>query len=168
MRRPAGTLLVTLVLSLPALLHAQAPAPGVGPLAPLAFLAGACWQGTFPDGKATDEHCFEWVYGGAFLRDRHVVRPGTYQGETLYAVDKKSGEIRFTYWNSQGDVMTGTVLPQGDAIRFPQRADGPDGPVDIVSTWTRPSADSYHVEVTQTQAGTTKTLWTMTLRRRMP
>jgi len=31
---------------------------------PLDFLAGSCWRGTFPDGKATDAHCFDWVYGG--------------------------------------------------------------------------------------------------------
>jgi hypothetical protein len=31
---------------------------------PLAFLVGHCWRGTFPDGRATDEHCFSWIYGG--------------------------------------------------------------------------------------------------------
>ena len=40
--------------------------------APQAFLAGSCWRGTFPDGKRTDEHCYEWVYAGQFLRDRHT------------------------------------------------------------------------------------------------
>ena len=41
---------------------------------PLEFLAGHCWKGAFPGGKQTDEHCFTWVYGGKFLRDRHTVR----------------------------------------------------------------------------------------------
>ena len=35
---------------------------------PLAFLVGHCWRGTFPDGRATDEHCFSWIYGGRFVR----------------------------------------------------------------------------------------------------
>jgi hypothetical protein len=32
------------------------------------------WRGAFPDGKATDERCFSWIYGGKFVRDEHVVR----------------------------------------------------------------------------------------------
>ena len=38
---------------------AQAPLAEAGPpadaFAPLEFLVGSCWVGTFPDGKATDE-----------------------------------------------------------------------------------------------------------------
>lgn len=167
MRRRFAPLLVATLALAPCTLSAQAaPDPATGPFAPLAFLAGSCWQGTFPDGKATDEHCFEWAYDGAFLRDRHVVRPGTYQGETLYAADRKTGALSFTYWNSLGQVMTGTVETRGDTLRFPQRTEGPDGPVEILSTWTRPGPDRYRVEVTQTSGGATKVLWTMELRRR--
>jgi hypothetical protein len=59
---------------------------------PQAFLAGSCWKGTFADGKRTDEHCFEWIYGGQFLRDRHTVtgRPAPYGGETIYYFDAPS------------------------------------------------------------------------------
>ncbi len=52
---------------------AQAPP---SPYQPLAFLVGHCWKGTFPEGKATDEHCFSWIYGGKFVRDEHVVHRG--------------------------------------------------------------------------------------------
>ena len=38
-------------------------------LKPMAFLAGHCWKGDFADGKQTDEHCFQWLYGGKALRD---------------------------------------------------------------------------------------------------
>ena len=38
--------------------------------APMSFLAGSCWKGAFKDRPSvTDEHCFEWVYGGKFLQD---------------------------------------------------------------------------------------------------
>ena len=70
-----------------------AGAAPVDGLKPMAFLAGHCWKGTFPDGKQTDEHCFAWIVDGQALRDVHTVRaPGRpdYVGETTY------------YWDSAG------------------------------------------------------------------
>jgi len=64
-----------------------AKAEPVAAYQPLAYLAGACWKGTFPDGKQADEHCFSWMYGGKFLRDRHTVHgevDPVYLGETSY------------------------------------------------------------------------------------
>jgi hypothetical protein len=60
--------------------------PSAPDFRPFEFLVGDCWVGSFPDGKATDEHCFEWVYDRKFIRDRHVVRNGEapYFGEALY------------------------------------------------------------------------------------
>ena len=63
---------------------AQAPEAS-SPLAPLAFLAGHCWKGPFPDGKRHDEHCFEWFYDGKFLRDRHVVTETLRDGKWVEA-----------------------------------------------------------------------------------
>jgi hypothetical protein len=60
-------------MMLPALGNCNAPP---APYQPLAFLVGHCWQGTFPDGKATDGHCFSWIYGSKFVRDEHVVHSG--------------------------------------------------------------------------------------------
>src|SRR4051812_49896955 len=58
---------------------------------PLEFLVGSCWTGTFPDGKQTDTHCFEWLYDRHFIRVRHVVRGGPpYEGESTYRVDPKT------------------------------------------------------------------------------
>ena len=49
----------------------------VNHLQPMAFLAGHCWKGEFPDGAQSDEHCFQWLYGDKALRDVHTVRaPG--------------------------------------------------------------------------------------------
>lgn len=90
-------------------------------LKPLAFLAGYCWNGKFSDGKRTDEHCYEWVYGGKFLRDRHVVSGGSepYQGETLYFWDSESKAIAYIYFNSDGGVSRGTLKAEGDQLLFP-------------------------------------------------
>ena len=44
-------------------------------LQPLAFLAGHCWSGEFKTGER-DTHCFEAVYDGQHLRDRHEVTGG--------------------------------------------------------------------------------------------
>ena len=73
-------------------------------LEPLAFLAGHCWEGRFADGKV-DTHCFEPVYDGRYLRDRHAVTGAgsTYAGETLYAWDQAAGRVIYTYWVRYSD-----------------------------------------------------------------
>lgn len=52
--------------------------------APQAFLAGHCWKGTFPDGKRTDLHCYEWVYDGAFLREQTYRSQWRRDGDDAY------------------------------------------------------------------------------------
>ena len=60
---------------------------------PIEFVVGSCWTGTFPDGRQTDEHCFDWLFGHRFVRDRHIVRGGPYyEGETIYSWDPSYGE----------------------------------------------------------------------------
>jgi len=136
---------------------------------PLEFVVGSCWVGTFPDGKQTDEHCFEWVFDKKFIRDKHVVRAGgtaVYQGETIYSWDAASRRIAFSYYNSEGSVLTGKVEETADGLVFPQRYPTDTGVTEIQSTWTRPGPDSYRVHVTQKSGDTWTTLWTMELRRR--
>ena len=79
-------------------------------------MVGDCWVGTFPDGKATDEHCFEWVYDRKFIRDRHVVRNGEapYFGEALYGWDAKEKRLAFWYWNSVTEL--GLIRTRGSII----------------------------------------------------
>ena len=76
-------LLACLLSVFPVAFAASAPEGDVQPVAglkPMAFLAGHCWKGDFPDKKQDDEHCFQWVYAGKALRDTHTVhapgRPG--------------------------------------------------------------------------------------------
>jgi hypothetical protein len=136
------------------------------PLAPLEFLVGHCWIGTFPDGKATDEHCFEWMYDRKFIRDRHVVRGGDpYSGETIYMWDAAAKRITFQYYSSAGFVIPGTAIPSAEGIEFPHRQKTAAGEVDAKAVWTRLGTDGYRVWQGQKNAdGTWKTLWTMDLK----
>ena len=104
------------------LLPMAAIAEPIEALKPMAFLAGHCWKGDFPDGKRTDEHCFEWLYGGRALRDTHTVRaPGRpdYIGETTYYWDASAKRVEFLYIENLGGVSRGTMEPAGDALVCP-------------------------------------------------
>ncbi|GAC1588498.1 MAG: hypothetical protein NVS3B5_21560 [Sphingomicrobium sp.] len=88
-------------------------------LRPWSTLIGHCWVGQAPGGKGTDKHCFESIYGGQHIRDRHVVTVGgrdVYSGESVYSV--KGNQVIFTYWNSLGGLGTGTAVMIGDEWRF--------------------------------------------------
>jgi hypothetical protein len=134
---------------------------------PLEFLVGDCWVGTFPDGKQTDEHCFEWVYDRKFIRDRYVVRNGKapYAGETLYGWDARAKRMAFWYWNSDGEVMVGTVEYHPDSIVFPTRYETDKGSIELRATWTRTGPDTYRVEHSQRTGEAWKPLWSMELKR---
>jgi hypothetical protein len=161
----AAALLV--LLAVPAAARA-APAPE---LAPFAFLAGSCWHADFPGGRMADTHCFSWVYGGHFLRDRHVVTglPEPYRGETLYRWDDAAGAIRYDYYSSDGAHSGGLARGDGAAIRFTEAVDGGghDGATAIRSSWTR--ADDGYVALAETPDGTGwRTLWRMHFTRAGP
>jgi len=134
---------------------------------PLEFLVGHCWVGTFPDGKATDQHCFEWVFDRKFIRDRHVVRNGDapYAGETLYGWDPKEKRLGFWYWNSEGEILTGGVEYRPGAIVFPTKHVTDKGTVELKATWTRTGEDGYRVEQSQRVGERWKPLWSMELKR---
>ena len=75
---------------------------------PFAFLANSCWSGTRPDGTI-DTHCWEWVYDGAHLRDRHSVAgaKAPYHGETIYSWDPAKQRVIYRYFNSTGGYSDG-------------------------------------------------------------
>lgn len=117
------------------------------PFAPLAFLAGSCWSGTFPDGRTVDKHCFSWMYDGAFLRDVHVVkapdRPD-YRGETIYHWDGDAGVIAYRYYNSLGGVSDGVVRIEGDLLVFPSETYRNGDVVQVFrSSWKRNDSGGY-------------------------
>jgi hypothetical protein len=146
----------------------QAPQPSTPDFRPLEFVVGDCWVGTFPDGKATDEHCFEWVYDHKFIRDRHVVRNGKapYSGEALYGWDPKEKRLAFWYWNSDGDFLPGNVEYHPKSIVFPTRLETDKGTIELRATWTRTGPDSYRVDQSQRAGAVWKPLWTMELKRK--
>jgi hypothetical protein len=140
---------------LPALLCATLLAPliaGASPdpaFAPLAFLAENCWKGTMPDGKATDEHCFTWVYEGRFLRDRHVVRSADtaiYEGETTYYWNPQLRQLEYFYITAHGGYTVARVAPEGDSITFPAATLVTAGKAfGFRSRWKRVGDDAYEV-----------------------
>jgi hypothetical protein len=113
-----------------------------------AFLAGSCWKGTFPDGKRTDEHCFEWIYGEQFLRDRHTVAGGAapYGGETIYYFDAPSKTVHYLYINMLGGASRGTVAVKDGGLMFPEDkySDGKQEQT-YRSSWRRDGGDAYFV-----------------------
>jgi hypothetical protein len=126
---------------------AAAPAPA---FAPLAFLAGHCWKGTFPDGAATDEHCFSWIYDGAFLRDEHVVRgaQGEMRGESIYYRNAAVGQIEYLYIESAGGYSHGSMTTQGAELLFPETALVGDGVPQLYrGRWKPLGAEAYDVVV---------------------
>ena len=123
------------------------PAFGEG-LRPLTFLVGHCWRGEFADSKKVDTHCFETVYGGKHIRDRHEVTDGkdVYRGETIYSWNAKLGQVEYTYWNSLGGVSRGTMTPKDGLLDFGNETYvGSDGKTITIATAWRPANDSYEV-----------------------
>lgn len=117
-----------------------ADAPAGSDFSALDFLIGHCWKGAFPDGMATDEHCFAWLYGRQFVRDVHHVRDesgkAVYEGETTYWWDAQRSTIAWRYLSVQGLVMDGTVSRVGADLVFPATYRTPDGEHVIRATWT--------------------------------
>jgi hypothetical protein len=141
--------MIVLAVLLAASAAASASATAPPPLAPLDFLAGSCFLGTFADGKTQDLVCYEPMLGGKFLRSRHRILGGpNYSGETILGFDKAKGALEFTYFNSDGSTMRGTIEPTADGLRFPEEKAG-----DLIlrSTWTR-TPDGY-VATTEKREG---------------
>jgi len=116
------------------------------PLAVLDWLAGSCWMGTFADGRTRDHVCYDWRYGGTWLRSRHRVLDGAgpYEGETWIGWNSATGQIEFSYFNSPGGVVRGAIEPTADGLAFPDETVEMRGRTTTLrSRWTRDGADRY-------------------------
>ena len=117
-------------------------------LAFFAPLVGGCWSADIT-ATVRDTHCFEAMYDGAHIRDRHEVRASgavVYAGETIYSVD--SEQIVFTYVNSTGGVGHGTLRSErGRNARFSGNMRGsPQSKLQpIDSEWRIVDANHYEV-----------------------
>ena len=137
---------ILLLLALPfAACAAEAPSP----YAPLAFLAGSCWQGALPGGKDVDTHCFSWIYGGKFLRDQHTVHGAghaDYLGESIYFWDGAAKKLQYLYIENAGGSSLGAVEAAGDALVFPDTTYQENGETQVYrSRWNKSGADAYDV-----------------------
>ena len=106
----------------------SAPTLPQSALEPWSSFVGHCWSGAAPVPKGVDTHCFEAVYGGQHVRDRHEVRIDgkvVYAGETLYSVE--GSDVSFTYWNSMGGVGHGNAKAYGAELRFSGNMRGTPG-----------------------------------------
>lgn len=131
------------------------PEPGYQPLE---FLAGHCWKGAFPGGKQTDEHCFTWIYGGKFLRDRHVVRAQGQPdaaGESIYFWNSAAKQLEYLYIESAGGFSRGPVAVDKDGLVFPDTSFVEKGKTMVYrSRWVRSGDNAYDV-VTEFQSQST-------------
>jgi hypothetical protein len=128
------------------------------PYAPLAFLIGHCWKGTFPGSSVTDQHCFSWVYGDKFVRDQHVVHAGGGKpdalGESTYMWDAAGRQLQYLYIESAGGFARGTVAGETDTLVFAPTTYVEDGEKQTYrSRWHRTGTDGYDVKTEFLQEG---------------
>jgi hypothetical protein len=128
---------------LASILLAAAPAAA----APLDPFVGSCWTADFTP-TMRDTHCFEAMYAGAHVRDRHEVKEDgktVYAGETIYSVEGE--QAVFASYTSLGGVGRGTLGEEGPVLRFRgnMRASPgkPEQPID--SEWRIVDDDHYEV-----------------------
>jgi hypothetical protein len=116
-------------------------------------LAGYCWEADLGDG-VTDTHCFSIATGGNLVMDVHKVRSRAggvvYEGATLYRLEKESGVVRYEYFNSMGDLLTGYAKRDGARILFPERPDQ-----SAIVVWYL-SPDAYEVGTAEATAAKRK------------
>ena len=129
---------------------AAGPPAASDPYAPLRFLTGHCWKGTFSDGTRTDEHCFSRIYGGRFVRDEHTVHRSDGQpdafGESIYVWNSLTRQLEYLYIESAGGFIRGTVTAEGNALLFPEAAYVENGKsMPVRSRWQRLGDDAYEV-----------------------
>lgn len=163
-----GFVAITAGGKMPAQISTSQP-PSASPLSPLAFLAGSCWKGTFAGRNVTDEHCFEWIYNGRFLRDHHIVvgDSAPYEGETTYAWDPGQKQMVYWYIALPGFYSHGTVATSDSALVFDDNLRIAQGRK-LRTTWRRSGPDSYTVRVEDVSRGNAKEMWSMEMRRSRP
>lgn len=148
---------VTLLTLAPATALAEIPAH----FQPFAFLAGSCWQGTRPDGTI-DTHCWEWVYDGAHLRDRHSVAgaKAPYHGETMYSWDPAKKRVIYRYFNSIGGYSDGDFqVIDGVLVSSSDRYADAGGTQEFRTALTRLDDNRYEALTEQRKEGAWKPAW---------
>jgi len=138
--------------------------------APLAFLVGSCWQAAMPDGKAIDTHCYEWVYGGKYIRNVHTVEgwPTPYGGETIFYYDHDAKVVRYLYFANDGGTSSGIMVPKDGKPTYPEeRYVGPEGVMNLRNATLHADGDSYSTRTeVQSPDGQWKEMFTLNFKRK--
>jgi hypothetical protein len=137
----------------------------IAELQPLAHLLGSCWRASFPDGQASDTHCYTAMLGGRFIRDVHVVEGGTarYSGESIYRWDPRARRIRYDYYASDGGHSSGSVEATPTGLNFPDDLYvGANGATLNLRTVHVRDGEGYRATSSARQPdGTWREMWTM-------
>jgi hypothetical protein len=112
-------------------------------LKPLAFMAGACWEGPM-DAKQTVSHCARWFMRGRYFRERVELKGSNppYGGESTYYWDHDAKKVRYIYWANDGGYSTGFMKTDGTTLVFDdERYIGKDGEMWVRTRITPIDAD---------------------------
>jgi hypothetical protein len=140
------------------------------PLKPIEFLVGSCWTGSFANGN-TNTHCFESMFDGKFIRDRHEVNGANggkklYGGESVYAWEPVRKKLVYTYWASDGGMSSGELQPGGDGeLVFHDSYVSETGALTLKVVWTRRGPDAYEVWAARKAGDLWQDMWRMTMHR---
>lgn len=122
----------------------------------LASLAGACWNGSYPDGKTRDTQCYGWQYD-RYLRgtiEIYGTKPDgsawSLTGDSVFQWLGQDGRIRYANWADTGDLRQSEAWFDGDLLVFPDVKSRDEEPV-TRSVWRKIDADSF--EVTRERRG---------------
>ena len=133
----------------------------IEPLAPLSWLVGHCWAGSFNDGAVIDTHCYQARLNGTVVVDRHLVsNEPVYCGETVFHFappqfdNEDEGVILFRYYNIVGGVSDGLLEPKGRELYFPEeRIPGERGEELTFQTRIKPINDDRYDIISQQKVG---------------
>jgi hypothetical protein len=148
---------VLFTLALGALSTAPASPDETAPFGWFGELAGACWSGTDAAGKPTDRQCYSKQYG--FVRGTIELFAGSATGrdaaagDSLFAWDSATGEIRYDSWSSLGALGTGTARYEGARLLFPQAGRSEPEEGWLRTAWERVDADSFRVVQERLEGG---------------
>jgi hypothetical protein len=136
------------------------------PYAPLAFLAGHCWQGALPGAKKdVDTHCFSWIYDDKFVRDVHTVRGEghkDYVGESIYFWNSAAKKLQYLYIENAGGSSSGDVEATDTALVFPATTYQEGGKTQTYrSRWNHAGTDAYDVVTEFKKGDAWATAWTV-------
>lgn len=135
----------------------------------LKFFLNSCWEGKFVGSEDTDVHCFREMVDGRFVRDNHLVssKKGKYGGETVFWWDEDGQHLKYTYWDTQGGISNGTMLPTTDGFESPDEVyEGTNGQRFTIRTrWLVNSGDEYTMESVKVDGNQTTRMFAIDYKR---